>query len=112
VDYAKNVREELDNFTQGSGVVHRVSVLAGRASQVIIEIVPSDDPQKSEIVVTNHDPEWLPPVYPCATIVFESPNKIIVTRPSEYFKQMLSWSNVQAWEDVDFIINYVLTTQP
>jgi hypothetical protein len=110
VDYAKLLRDDLDEFVDGSGTVHRASVLAGRTSQVIIEVFNADSHHyKPEIVPTNQPPEWLPNAN--AIISFEAPNRVIVTRPSEYFEQMLHWSNVQAWEDAGFIISHILTTQ-
>jgi hypothetical protein len=108
MQYAEALRTELNQFTEGGAVVHKASVLAGRSSQVVIEFLPLGEPW-AELKLTRQPDDWLPKRN--AIIEFHAPNRVTVTRSSEWFDEMLQWSNVKAWEDAGFIIGHILMTK-
>jgi len=103
--YARSLRDELNQYTEGGSVIHKASVLAGQTSQAIIEILPIGKPWEN-LALTRQPEDWYPD--PNAIIEFHPPNRITVTRNSEFFAEMLHWSNVQAWDDAGFIISHIL----
>lgn len=108
MEYAQVVRRELNQYVEGSGAVHRASVLAGSISQVIIEVLGEGQPWE-ELRLTRQSDDWLPSY--TSIIEFQAPNKIMVTRPSKTLEQMLAWSNVKAWDDTGYIIGHILAAR-
>ena len=102
--YAQELIKELNAHTYPAAE-HQGQILAGTTSQVIVEVVPTGAPY-SPIVLIRQPEDWCP--IPIAIIDFTAPNKIIVTRPSEYLEHMHKWSNVAAWGDAGFIIGEIL----
>lgn len=103
-EYAKLLREYLDEFTEGSGLRHRVSIKPGRISQVVVEAHDPVDPWSERFI--PQDKDWIPS-YPTA-IDIQPPFQVTITRLSDRFEDMLKWSNVQSWDDSSYIISSVL----
>lgn len=103
-EYAKLLRESLDEFTEGSGLRHRISIRPGEISQVVVEAHDPSDPWSERFIPQDED--WIPSY--TTPIDIRPPFQVTISRLSMRLEDMLKWSNVQAWDDSSYIISLVL----
>ena len=101
LEYAIRLRTHLDEYTEGSGVFHHVTVIQGKfAARVDVEIVKGQ-PQSAKPEI-----QFLEPDQRRKDSIEFTDNGLSIVR---IIYELYQWSNVRAKVDADTIISEILS---